>query len=490
MPLNLCIRRLIVLLFLLGALPGCSASSRTADNFSPDINRLLEHAEYIHRAGARHELIWQNFWDHEQGFLLYIRQGPALLYTHSTPIPGGDQVAPHTYLYADGLERLTDSIFLRYPLPETTVTAVVLQSNGEQTAGLLFHEAFHAWQSTHFKQRMDSRYVNDDAFADPHVRALLQMRREVLSTALTHQHLSANTVGALRTIDDLLRENLGDSIIERLYQLELIEGSAELVGTRAQILSLPETTRRIDFAASLRANLVDGLSSRQGSVHSASDLRFYAYGTGAASAYILAQLDPNYQRMLATELVDQQILSQLNLPAEPPSPARLYRQLRYSHWLDWATRDEQTERSLSLSNFAALTPATLDIRINMHSAAAAAALNVNFSSGLQGFSQPLAGSYMLPEPLSVSVHGANTSLLIEGPATHLMSPRDDTPALRLQIKVESLPALCSFNPDGTRVLTCELDSLSLDWEGVQFEHKATTTIEQRGQSLYINVDEL
>ena len=463
-----------------------------------DAKTLLAHAEAVHRASREHELIWQQFWNPQQGFIIYYRQGPALLYTQSEPLPGGLEVAPNTYFYATGLDRLTDGIFLRYPVGDKTVTAVALQSSMEETAGLLFHEAFHVHQAEYFNQRLEARFVDDTLFADAHVRALLEMRRQVLLAALTDIADSRPSTSqarlrphqlALLTLDNELRESIGDATLERLYQLEIIEGTAALVGLRAHLLSLPNHPRGVDLHASMTTNLSKGLARPEGGIHSASDLRLYAYGTGAASVFLLAQLSSDYQTLIATKLVDAQVLTLLEPSTAPRPLTAVFAAYDYAGWLSWAEADETSSQQLSLPDFATLTPATLDIAIGLHSAAAAQALNVNFSSGTRGFSQPAQGSYMLPQPLSVSVHGRQTSLLIEGPATHLMSPQQDSPVLRLQVKVESLPALCAYNPDGTRVLSCELDAISFEWQGVQFEHQATTSVSQRGQHLHIDVHE-
>lgn len=501
------LQRCTLILCILFLLAACHAQPKTTamaiGNDQPslphahlpaDARTLLAHAEAVHRASRESELIWQNFWLPQQGFILYQRQGPALLYSHSEPLAGGLMVAPNTYFYPTGLDQLTDSIFLRYPVGDTTVTAVTLQSSVEETTGLLFHEAFHVHQAEYFNQRLEARFVDDALFTDAEVRALLEMRRQVLLKALQERAPDAQTslaqhLQALLTLDDELRKRIGDAALERLYQLEIIEGTAELVGLRAHLLSLPDYPRAVDLQASLISNLSQRLQRPEAGIHSASDLRLYAYGSGAASVFLLAQLSSDYQALISSGLVDAQVLTLLAPRASSRSLTEIYADYDYAGWLSWAEADEASRQQLSLPDFAALTPATLDIAIGLHSAAAAQALNVNFSSGVQGFSQPTEGSYMLPQPQSVSVHGRHTSLLIEGPATHLISPQQDNPTLRLQIKVDSLPTLCAHNPDGTRVLSCELDTINFHWQGVQFEHQATTIVNQRGQHLHIDVHE-
>ena len=505
--------RCTLVLSMLCLLAACSAQPSSGSSAMPaanddrdhahhqlpaDARILLAHADSVHRASRESELIWQDFWHPQQGFILYQRHGPALLYTQGEPLAGGLMVAPDTYFYATGLDRLTDSIFLRYPVGETTVTAVALQSTIEETTGLLFHEAFHVHQAEHFNQRLEARFVDDAIFADAQVRTLLEMRRQILLAALTEwstDHQS-NSLAWLRShqqallrLDDELREHVGAATVERLYQLEIIEGTAELVGLRAHLLSLPNLPREVDLQASLATNLRTRLARPEGGIHNASDLRLYAYGTGAMSVFLLAQLSSDYQALISTQLIDAQVLTLFQSSIPRPSLTEVYADYDYTSWLHWAETDDTSRQQLTLPDFAALTPATLEFTIGLNSADAAQALNVNFSSGEQGFSQPAQGSYMLPQPLSVSVHGRLTSLLIEGPATHLMSPQQDSPVLRLQVKVESLPALCAHNPDGTRVLSCELDDIRFEWQGVQFEHQATTSVHQRGQHLHIDVHE-
>lgn len=477
---------------ILGGLNACS----TSPSSSPT-NTLLEHAQAIHEVAHQSDKLWAGLQNpDETGFIVYYRTGPALLYTSGTPIAGGEQIAPHSYLYMNGLPRLTDGFQLNYPLPDAEVTAVSVQKTPADTAELFFHEAFHAFQSTHFSTNSGVEFVADSVFAEPELRALLEVRRIILRE--TMQVIGHPTTESavklsdylydLQAIDRLMSELVSPTTLNRIYQLERLEGSAELVGLRAQILSGDPAHPELDAAT---ANLIyQRLAEPAHSVRDGSELRLYSYGSGAALVAALQQISADYPSLIEQS---PSILSAINhaLPDLSQNPDVIDSTLaryEFAHWMDWAYRDSRQEDVLTLQHFADLSPSTLIIAIHLHSAAAAAGLDVNFSSGPAGFNQPEEGSYILPEPVSVSVHNSNMSLLIEGLPTHLMPPNTDSPKLQLLVKTQALPLLCGESKPSHQY-HCDLETLIFGWEGVQFEYKASAQVRREGQSLYININE-
>lgn len=475
------------------ALNACS----TTPSRSPT-DTLLEHAQAIHEVARQSDKLWTGLQgpDETAGFIVYYRTGPALLYTPGAPIPGGEQIAPHSYLYINGLPRLTDGFQLNYELPDSAVTAVSVQKTPADTAELFFHEAFHVFQSTHFSTNDGVEFVADSVFAEPELRALLQVRRIILREtmqAIAHPTTESTAdisdyLYDLQAIDTLMSELVRPSTLNRIYQLERLEGSAELVGLRAQALSTHPAHPDLDVAT---ANLISKrLAEPEHSVRDGSELRLYSYGSGAALVAALQQINDDYESLINKHpsIVSAITHALPNLPQNQDVIDSTLSRYNFTHWMDWAYRDSHEEDVLTLQHFTDLSPSTLIIAIHLHSAAAAAGLDVNFSSGTAGFSQPEEGSYILPEPVSVSVHSANMSLLIEGTPTHLMPPNTGSPKLQLLIKTKALPLLCGESKS-SREYHCELETLTFGWEGVQFEHRAAAQVRREGQNLYININE-
>ncbi|RUO29170.1 hypothetical protein CWE12_09285 [Aliidiomarina sedimenti] len=469
-------RSLLISSLLISWLAACSSQIATENETQRE---LVEHAQYIERAAAQAEELWPDFWSANTPFIVYFRQGPALLVSEQVPEGDYQQLSERYYYYEDSLPRLSDSFHIDYQAGDIVATAVSLQSSPQDTLSLLFHEAFHGYQRSHFSRTAVAEFVDPDAFKNPQVRALLQLRRDLLEQALDAPvERVPGLLDDLLTIDHLLVMQMGAEPMERMHQLEIIEGTAEYIGLTAGRLVHPRfnVTRRVK----------DHLQVNPEGVHNSSNLRRYSYGTGAAQVILATRLEQDAQQQINDASSLNALLAEWR-QFEEPDEARINDLLaRYpiEALVEWAYQQSSPDQALNLEQFAALTEATLDFAIHLKSKQATAGLDVNFSSGTGGFTQPQQGSYVLPQPQSISIYGNMTKLLIEGAATHMQSPGDESPVLRLQVKVDSLPVLCDGNE------SCQLESIDFTWQGIEFSHAAETSVRQQGSHLHIDVTEL
>lgn len=490
------IAKAALILLVTGFSAGCSSALRY-DNETQ--RQLVEHAQVIERINQPAAEIWPGFWSARPSYILYQRQGPALVVSDTTPEGDYQQLTPRFYYFPNGLPRLSDSFHIDYQLGELQATAASLQATPRATVSLLFHEAFHGYQREHFSRGQASEFVEASVFQDPQIRALLELRRLLLAQALdaTPEQV-IQPLEDLLIIDQVLLLQMGVDAVKRLHQLELIEGSADYVGAQAEMLT---QTRggALDAAQRLTNHAIkDRLRSLPNGVHHTTELRRYSYGTGAALVAIANRLaraaDTLATNTLATNnpatLIQQspslQALYEGWLDFSEPNDETINSLLSrhpFDELVQWAYQQSSPSQALNLEQFAALTPATLDFAIHLKSKQATSALDVNFSTGNGGFTQPAENSYVLPAPQSVSVYAHMTSLLVEGAATHLQSPGEE-PILRLQVKVDELPPLCGEQP------SCQIEGLEFSWHGVEFSHQALASIRREENHLHIDVTEL
>ncbi|MCC5879783.1 MAG: hypothetical protein JJU03_07810 [Idiomarina sp.] len=461
---------------LLILLAGCSSQLRTENDTQRE---LVEHAKYIERTAARAEALWPDFWHSSTLFIVYVQQGPALLVSQVTPVGDYEQLSETYFYFERGLPRLSGSFNIDYQVGDIVSTAVSLRETPQDTLSLLFHEAFHGYQRHHFNSAAIDEFVHEDAFKDPQVRALLQLRRLLLQNSLKApaQQLS-HLVDDLLTIDHLLVLLMGADPVERMHYFELREGTAEYVEHAANRLTSP--SYNIEGAVSQRLEVLP-----QG-VHHNTELRIYSYGTGAAQVLIAKRMVQSAEQQINAAPSLHALFTQWRGYAEPSDDTinGLLSRYPFETTLEWAYEHSDPEAALTLERFAVLDDATLDFSIHLKSPQAADALDLNVSSGPDGFTQPQQGSILFPRPDSVSIYAAMTSLLIEGVATHLQTPIDDNRVLRVQVKVDSLPELCE------QASSCQLDTLDFNWQGVQFSHESDVSVRQDGSHLYIEVVEL
>lgn len=464
-------RILFITMFLL-ILTACQSQPAT----DPVHVQLHQHADRIEQLAAQQSLDWGDFLAEPLSFIVYEPEGAALLVTSAEPAQGYTQQTTNRYLYPDGLPRLSSAFILNYPIGTLSVTAVSLRDSPQQTAKTFFHEHFHSYQDTRFTAVATHRALSSEHFTNPQIRALLEMRRQLLVQALRSEQPASDFLHDLQALDHLLAMQFDDTALTHLYQLEIIEGTAEYAETS---ITQPSSAARSE---QLQAQL--GIPEH--GVHSASDLRWYSYGSGAAITSLLHQLDATVPKTISAHLTLPDVIAahpDINSPASFTDEALSTVLSRYNieRWLVWAM-NESPAQVFSLQQFEQLTPAAITFKLILTSAEAASHLDMNFAGGPAGMEQPDDGGFLLSQPEAVSVYGRATSLVIRDTPTYLMTP-DQPPAIEVTVRVDTLPDLCDGMSD------CTLETLKLDWQGIQFEHSADTRVEQQGEQLTITIYE-
>lgn len=157
--------------------------------------QVIALAARLARAAPQLSRIWPGYWPEEQAFIVHVRGQGAVLVSPAGPAAGfvpmdGSDVPPElagrAYYHEGTMEGATRPFVLGYPVAEgRTAVLVNAHPSAEETASLILHEQFHAYQSSAFKGR-------DDQFVDPlAVRdrvafaAAAQTEKRILAAALS-----------------------------------------------------------------------------------------------------------------------------------------------------------------------------------------------------------------------------------------------------------------------------------------------------------------
>lgn len=464
-------RILLIIIFLLSV---TACQSRPA--YDPMSAQLHQHADYIEQLANNRQLEWNDFLAEPLNFIVYQPQGAALLITHSAPVEGFSEQHGNRYFYPAGLPHLTGVFTLNYAAGDITMTAVSLRNTPQDTAELFFHEHFHSYQDQSFSATALHRTISSEHFTNSQVRALLQMRRQLLSQAVQNNNSASNYLADLIVLDHLLAMQFDDAAMKHLYQMEIIEGTAEYA----------EIVLNHQSPSAISAQIQEQLAQPEHGVHSANDLRFYSYPTGAAITYLLHQLNPQTPNLVETHNTLNDVIAthfNISLPAQYTDEelAEILSRYNIERWLVWAM-NETPAQAFTLQRFRQLTSASVTINLTLVNPEAASHMDMNFAGGTQSMHQPDEGGFILPEPESVSVHGRATSLVIRQTPTY-QYVSSQSPMIHIESRVDSLPDLCSGQS------SCTLDSLKLDWQGIELEHNAKTHIKQQGDALIISIEE-
>lgn len=277
-----------------------AGAERPAGGARDTLAHVVEAAVEIVRSTDEADGAWPGFWT-GRSFALTVPGELVVLYSAGDSVTGFSRVrdvgsgriharrGSHPALKASRIETVDVSA----TVDGKTLTAVPVQDDTHGTLRLLYHEAFHAYQSKKFSP-LEMPELSDggrpsgadpDSVADLERRALAEaVAATTDSTRLDH----LRTYVALRSWR--CRQDRPRCRTE--LRVEREEGSAEYVGHRAALAVAGRDTSRIDEI--VRRRLLGPLPEPDSEIRIGGmtwEERGRLYGTGAAIALVLDRLD-------------------------------------------------------------------------------------------------------------------------------------------------------------------------------------------------------
>ena len=285
-------------------------------------------ARIVDRSGALAR-IWPGYWPESQAFIINLPGTGGLLIMRGNPPEGWEpmrardvprQLRGKAYFRRGEIEGATRPFILGFPLSGGQ-TAILVNPGKDvaDTAGLMFHEQFHAYQFSRFRITTGSQFVSPTAVADRVAfAAAAEMERRILAAAVTAQ-AGAQRIELLRQFLAVRRAReagLSPEALKEEQGFERTEGVARYVDRIATHLIFREASVEALLVELLRKSLVTE-SGQFAHVW----FRERSYSTGAALTYLLSRLDPEGWRLaiqgggVLTDLIEQKV-------GPAPDPAR------------------------------------------------------------------------------------------------------------------------------------------------------------------------
>lgn len=283
--------------------------SQTTEVQSVD-SLLLATASAIVKSSGSLTSIWTGYWPQGQGFIIARPRGDILLVSRVAPDSGfqrlngrlvprvlrGRAFARRGVVAGLFASRMDGGLNIHYAVAGTSVTAVAVKDSVRTTAEFLFHEAFHAFQDSHFAKKPEAGAERspNDAKSPPEFSAMAEVERRILAEALSAD--DTDTRALLRCFV-AVRSRRFSSISEAArteeLQMERIEGSAQLVGVQASLAVVRADSKQAEPL--LRELLTSHLAESDAYWR----IRLRVYGTGAATGLLLDRVGVPWRSELA-----------------------------------------------------------------------------------------------------------------------------------------------------------------------------------------------
>jgi hypothetical protein len=282
--------------------PGPTTESGPADTL------LLSTASRIVGSASRLAAIWPGYWPRGQAFII-AKPGCVLLVSETAPDSGFQRLPNHSlprvlrgraFVHSGSLRGLFASsvpggLNIQYAVAGTTVTAVAVKDSVRTTAEFLLHEAFHAFQDSHFARKPEAgpEQASHESPPRPEFDARAEAERRILAEALladlptTRELLRSYTAVRSQRLNSLRERERAEEL-----QMERIEGTAQLVGVQGSlaVIGAPKQVALRLVRDLLTAELTESDPAWR--------TRLRVYGTGAALGLLLDRLHMPWQSAL------------------------------------------------------------------------------------------------------------------------------------------------------------------------------------------------
>lgn len=489
----------------------CSKNMSSGNLHAPVIDRkhrtgiesLVDVAATVVHAAPYIDEVWPGYWAPDQAFLIYEPERVALLVS---PVPPGGAFAPvdstllpaeltgRAYSFQGSLPGLEGTFATDYAVGRLRVTAVALESaGGLQTMATLFHEGFHTYQDRHFSRTVgDARgalaegYVESGHLAAPEFRALAEVERRILASALSAPEDSLMPLlKQYLAVRRIRTENVPEAIRKEERQVERKEGSAHLVGLEAALLAAQGT--REALADSLAPYLTRPLDSVAGDLPGVL-IRWRVYGTGAALGFLLDRLGEAWRPHLESGAAFDDLLANAvrfdSADTQELAEPALQR-FGFAELLRNASTRSALDAHHTLDAFYALAPVRLVVEFTAPvEDGEGRSIDMHFSSGAGGFSQPAQGVLAIPDPVVFTSQLPTGSIVVRG--RPVLQDMRGMPRARFVILLGEVPPINGrgrLSPGVHR-----LDRLMIQTDGVQLSLQGPLSIEVDRDSITVRID--
>lgn len=267
-------------------------------------------AARIARAAPQLSSIWPGYWPQEQAFIIHVKDQGAVLVSPGEPPAGflpisGSELPPElagrAFYHEGTMPSATRPFILDYPIGNgRTGVLVNADPKAEETASLILHEQFHAYQSTAFKGRED-QFVDPLAIKDRVAfAAAAETEKRILAAALKAKTLKERKE-LLRHYFALRRERESSvpsalRLVERGF--ERIEGTAKYVDRIAHAILFGNGKADVEPLLVRELTKTEPRSSAVANSSAPFAGRWFrgrAYSTGAALSQLLTKYDPDWR---------------------------------------------------------------------------------------------------------------------------------------------------------------------------------------------------
>lgn len=444
-----------------GAEPGLGASG-------PEVAPLIRVASVVVDAAPRVAHIWPGFRPSEPAFLVYQLDGAALFVGPKAP-PGFSQLpdpglpeglAGRAHLHPGPLPGLSGPFHIDYPVGGVRAMAVAIDSAGiPETLATFYHESFHAYQDRHLAPLLQQGgapasprgYVDPALIASPRFRALVEIERRMLISALS---LAPDSLpGILRrylAVRRIRTRSLDPQVPLEEQALERDEGSAHLVGLKAALLATRATPGEL---ADLLLPYLNLPLERFPGGPSERLIRWRVYGTGAALGLLLERLGLDWRSRVQAGATFNALLAEAvafdSTTAHTLAPAALERfgmaELEARAMMDASNVKDRVD---SIEDFLRISPIRLTLDVAVPLEDGRAALDTNFLVGEGGVVQPEENVILFPMARVLSVELPRVSLVVRGRPV-MQDARGgsrDAPRVRFTILLPTLPEIERASP--------------------------------------------
>ncbi len=360
-------------------------------------------------APAATNAVWPGFSLPDRNWLVYDSTGTYLV-TKSVP-PASFEPKGRWFFRAGAPPGLNGLLNPAYRLGDLTVTAIPARSSPENTASVLYHEAFHAFQSERFRLSGPSLFAGSTVAntLTAELAAGIEVERRVLRDAIRAPGVDGDQIREAVAVRAYRSAAGSSALLNAERAAEQHEGLAQYVEERSIALARRRSPRAADDAIAARLEL------RSSAISGSPDerlVRARAYGTGAAIGLLLDRLGVDWKLEAQTEALDRLLARHMTLEPEriPILAAEAYRRYGYDSMLASTDPPWGDLRSFGENDFAALAPYRLVLEIEPNVTA-----GWSFSSAAgrpSGMHQPAPGVLLLPFAERFTANGTGLSVTV------------------------------------------------------------------------------
>ena len=232
------------------------------------------------------------------------------------------------YFRHEPLPNFTADFQLDYRLGDLSLVAVRAKRTVEQTAALLYHESFHAFQHTWTSSPPHVDYGSIQEFLPAHA-AGIEVERRVLRDAIRSNGPIETLAQQALAVRARRASQVTADFVQAERQAERTEGLAAYVEARSIALAFGKSARTVVDDISLR--LAAPMRAFGGSPDERL-IRTRAYGTGAAIALLLDRLGVDWKNRAVSDSLDR-LLAEAVGGSDPQAVDATYRRYGYDKLL-------------------------------------------------------------------------------------------------------------------------------------------------------------